>query len=179
MRALALGHRVDGDHAAGNGSAERPTRSGPKWIAGGVGALLLLAVLWPVVQNWRTPPRDSFPLSYYPMFTLERAETTRVTHLAGFDVEGNRYLIPYASVGPGGLNQVRRQINRIVERGDADDLCRSVARRIARNNREATTNIVALEVVSGTYSLTDYFTGNQIPAVERVHATCRVRPDTS
>jgi len=30
------------------------------------------AVLWPVHQNWRARPQDSFPLSYYPMFRAKR-----------------------------------------------------------------------------------------------------------
>jgi len=36
------------------------------------GLSLLAAVLWPLRENWRAARRDSFPLSYYPMFSARR-----------------------------------------------------------------------------------------------------------
>ena len=73
---------------------------------------MVAAVFSPVAENWRDHPSDGFPLSYYPMFSRQRGEVYRQTHLVGVDAENNRILIPYRFAGAGGFNQVRRQINR-------------------------------------------------------------------
>jgi hypothetical protein len=166
------------EHAAATaGPAADPTRRGGsgKWLAGGLGLLLLAAVLAPIAENWRPQPEDGFPLSYYPMFTYERGATSRVTHLVGVDGRGNRTPLPYTFAGVGGLNQVRRQLARIVGRGGSDGLCRTVASRVARDDRPPFAELVTVRVVTGTYDLADYFTGRDKAAVaERVHAECRV-----
>jgi len=60
----------------------QPTQG--KGLASGFSLLMTCAVLWPIVENWREDLTDSFPLSYYPMFTEKRAEKARVTYMVGF-----------------------------------------------------------------------------------------------
>jgi hypothetical protein len=138
------------------------------------------AVLSPIVQNWREEPEDSFPLSYYPMFTEKREATSRITYIVGTDAEGNRRRIHYKYAGGdaagGGLNQVRRQIGRMIKRGDADKLCKGIARNVARKDSGWLARVVTVEVRTDTYNLTDYFTGkSRIPVKEKIHATCSVK----
>lgn len=130
---------------------------------------LVAAVLAPVRQNWRRRPRDSFPLSYYPMFTAKRRSRMRVTHFVGLDRDGQRVHLPHDVAGSGGLNQLRKQIRRIVQRGDAEELCRAAAERVARRRRRYP-EVVAVQVVTGTYRLTAYFAGQREPDKEVVHA---------
>ena len=144
-----------------------------KWLAGAFSFLMLAVVAWPVVENWAAEPLDSFPLSYYRMFSEDRADRQRLTYLAGLDARGNRYVIPYRFAGTGGMNQVRRQINRRVEQGEAVTLCRSVASRLGRSaSRPPGVNTV--EVITGTFRMSTYFSGNRAPLEENVRARCTV-----
>ncbi len=145
-----------------------------KGLAGGLSLLTIGAVLWPVTQNWRKIPKDSFPLSYYPMFSAKRSKKATVHYLVGLGARGERHLIPYTYAGTGGLNQVRRQINRVVRGGRADTLCRIVAAKVAQEEEDRFGGVVTVQVVTGEYRLTDYFTGNRDPVSERVRASCRV-----
>lgn len=137
-----------------------------RWLAGGFSLGLIGAVLWPIVQNWRETPRDNFPLSYYPMFSHRRGKRASVTHLLGLDAAGRRIPIAYGLIGPGGFNQVRRQLRTVVERGGAAALCQEVAPRV----RAAHPEIVTLRVVTGTYTLHRFFGGDREPRAEEVHA---------
>ncbi len=143
-----------------------------KGFAGVFGALMIWAVLWPVAQNWRGQPKDSFPLSYYPMFSLKRADATTVRYLVGLDARGERHLLSHTYAGTGGLNQVRRQINKVVRGGKADTLCRLVAAKVAQRDEERFAGVVTVQVVTGRYRLTDYFAEKRGSAWERMDASC-------
>jgi hypothetical protein len=135
------------------------------------GVALLALVLWPVRQNWRATKTDSFPLSYYPMFSARRRRRMRVTHLVGYDGAGGVHVLPYLYAGSGGLNQVRKQIARTVERGDAAELCRKVA---AYPPRAGDLPLVSVAVVTSEYRVSRFFAGAREPASVVVHATAAV-----
>lgn len=135
---------------------------------------MIIAVLWPLQENWRDKPRDNFPLSYYPMFSSKREAIETFYYLVGRDQQGTRYLIPYKYAGSGGLNQVRRQIRKIVQQDRAPELARSVARRLARNEKAPWSNIVSVAVCRGRYSVDDYFHGRKDPVQEQVKASSPV-----
>ena len=145
-----------------------------KRAAASFSAALLTAVLMPLVQNWREHKRDSFPLSYYPMFSVERKKRYRVTHLVGRSASGGRVPIPYGYAGTGGLNQVRRQLSRIVAGGGADAICRSVAGKVARRGSPSLVGVVEVELVTGEYRLNGYFRGSTDPTRVVVHASSPV-----
>ena len=165
-------HGEGGDRPASDRSEPR---SADKWVAGVLSLVMIGAVLSPIVENWRERPQDSFPLSYYRMFSEPRAEVQRLNYVVGIDAQGNRHTIPYQVIGAGGMNQVRRQINKIVARGDAAQLCQSVSSRVARRRDQPYAGLDTLQVISGTYELTAYFTGDKAPRSERVQASCRIR----
>lgn len=142
-------------------------------LAGALAAGLVGAVLAPLAQHRRTAPADSFPFSSYPMFTAVRTGHKREHYLVGVDAQGGRRLLHYGCAGTGGHNQVRRQVDRLVREGRADELCRQVAGRVAR--RSGYDEVVTVEVVTGTYDLAEYFSGDREPASERVRASRAVR----
>lgn len=143
--------------------------------AGAISLAVIAAVLSPMVQNWRARPKDSFPLSYYPMFTASRGEATRITYLVGVDGEGKHHPLHYTLVGKGGLNQVRRQINRMKDEGRADKLCEQVAQKVARRKGKRHRSMVEVRVVTGQFNFNDYFlAGSKAPKNERIHAVCRI-----
>lgn len=149
-----------------------------KGLAGAFSALMIGAVLWPIVQNWREHPKDSFPLSYYPMFSLKRADATTVRYLVGVDSRGERHLLSHRYAGTGGLNQVRRQINKIVRGGKADTLAKLVAANVAERNEERYADVVTVQIISGRYRFADFFAGNREPIKERIHASCPVERES-
>ncbi len=132
--------------------------------------MMVCAVLAPIRNNWGRRQVDSFPFSYYPMFSAKRRSTVKVTHLVGEDNHDNRVRIPYSCAGSGGLNQVRRQIHRVVRRGHAEELCLRVKDEVIGRKRFG--QVATVQVVTGTYHLDDYFSGrNKQPLKEKLHAS--------
>ena len=136
------------------------------------------AVLWPVQQNWRAKPRDNFPLSYYPMFSAKREAIETFNYLVGHDAEGKRHLIPHTFAGAGGLNAVRRQINRMIREGRPDDIVQAVAKRLAARETGRWSKIVRLDAVTAKYAVDDYFHGHKQPISEKIKASCPVERRT-
>ena len=151
----------------------RPALPG-KAVAGALGVLLMGATLAPIAQNWRAQPRDSFPFSYYPMFSEKRGDKYEVNYMVGLDGQGAEHVISYQLAGRGGLNSTRRQINKLVRQQQADRLCRSVADRVARETEPPYSEIRTVQIVTGWFRFADYFAGNKTPASKRVHASCEV-----
>jgi len=150
-----------------------------KRLAGVVTVLTAAALLLPIAQNWRVAPRDSFPLSYYPMFSLKRSKRVRVTYLVGIDARGERHLLPYGCAGTGGFNQVRRQINRAVREDRVETLCQTVAASPLLKRPGPLASILEVRIVSGEYRLADYFSGkDQTPVSERMLAAVPVRRES-
>jgi hypothetical protein len=142
-----------------------------KGFAGALSLAMVGAVLWPVLENWKEEPKDGFPLSYYPMFSLKRPKKADFTYLVGLDADGGRHLLPHRYAGTGGLNQVRRQINRLAREGKAEGLCQRVAERLAGEKDGPFASMVTVQVVTGRYRLAQYFDGKKEPTRERVHAS--------
>jgi hypothetical protein len=136
----------------------------------------LLAVASPVWQNWRDVPRDSFPLSYYPMFSQDRGQTVDVIHIVGFDSERTRHVIPITFAGDGGFNQVRKQINRTYAQGRLQSMCEQVGRRLTASEADPYADIVEVLIVRGTFKISDYFAGKKHAVREEVLARVSTTP---
>ncbi|MEM6264594.1 MAG: hypothetical protein AAGI38_18930, partial [Bacteroidota bacterium] len=133
-----------------------------------VSVVLLLAVASPIVENWKKKPKDSFPLSYYPMFAKKREAHYSEYHLVGYDSQKNRHVIPYKYVGTGGFNQVRRQVIKRCKSDEAEVLGKSVAKRLAASKDPRLRNLDRVEVVKATYHLENYFFNQQPDPVEEI-----------
>ncbi|GAB4497027.1 MAG: hypothetical protein OHK0019_29830 [Saprospiraceae bacterium] len=130
--------------------------------------ILLSAILWPIRENWQKEPKDAFPLSYFPMFSLKRDTTCRVNYFVGFDNRGNRVVIPYRFVGSGGFNQVRRQINKKVRQGKGDALAQKVSKRLSKTSMAPYTELKRVALCTGTYDLDCYFLKGQKTPLEEI-----------
>jgi hypothetical protein len=148
--------------------------AGGKLLASLFSIALVCAVLWPIHQNWKSKPHDSFPLSYFPMFSAKRKAVESFCYVVGRDENGARYLIPYLFIGLAGENQTRRQIDRIVREHRATELAGSVARNLAGESEAPWSRIATVAVVRGSYVVDDYFHGRKAPASEKVLASCAV-----
>ena len=137
--------------------------------------LLSLAVLSPVRRHWNPVVSDSFPLSWYPMFRLERPEIEPMAYVVGRSRDGEVRLLPYTYWASGGFNQGRTQLNRIVSQGRArvEVLCAQIAQTAAA--RASDDDLVEIAILMGEFDRDRYF-GEGISVPERVRAfdTCPV-----
>lgn len=150
-----------------------------EWMHGRLGPGLMIAmtlglVLSPIRNNWAKEPKDSFPLSYYPMFSASRGDRYSSPSLVGWTRDGKRSVVPYTFAGSGGLNEVRRQVRKRIEEQKAQALCEKVARRVARSPRLTAAGIEGLQVITATHNLNAFFHGNKQALKEKVHASCPV-----
>jgi hypothetical protein len=142
-----------------------------KRLAAALMGATLFAVLAPLRENWRRQPRDGFPFSYYPMFSFARRKTYRVYHLQAVLADGGRRPLHYSYGGAGGLNATRRQMRRLARAGRGEAVCAKAARRLEQRGGDAFRDVVAVELVRGTYRIEDYFAGDTAPIREQVFAT--------
>ena len=129
-------------------------RVGERATAVAVCVAVLGATLSPLIQ-YRRPlnrRRDGFPLSWYPMFSAERAPRSWITHVAGVRADGSLRYLPSHLLGPGGINQVRRQLYRAAVREQrADQVAAVVAARVA--GRADCDDVVTVQVVRTRFDL--------------------------
>lgn len=136
--------------------------------------LVLSVSLFPIFQNFKSSPQDDFPLSYYPMFTKKRKQDTKVIHPIGVTRAGAKINLHYQVVADGGMNQVRRQINKQVRNQQAQQLCNHVAQMIDLHSPELHEPLVGVQIVSDRYNLAAYFAGERSPMKRNIEATAPV-----
>ena len=125
-------------------------RSEQIW-AGTVALGIVGAALWPLRQYRRPPEQrsDGFPMSYYPMFSQKRGQYGQVAYAVGVRADGVRENLRYKVLGAGGVNQVRRQIERARIRGRIQIHAELLAERIA--GRADCAQFVRVEIVLGEF----------------------------
>lgn len=119
------------------------------------------------------PPRDSFPLSTYPMFSSVR-ETSSIDVVVGFDEEGRAHRIPPSAVANAEVMQAAQTIALAVRQRRGRALCAEVAARVAENPELAL--VRRLEVQSRRFDPRTYFVDadGKEPIRLRVRAWCEV-----
>lgn len=140
-------------------------------------AATVLVVGSPIRENFKPPEEreDDFPLSYYPMFSQKRGRAASLHHLLGIGADGVEHILPHTLAGSGGLNQVRRQINRYVREERADKLARRVAHNVGRSVNPTYASVEKVQVVTSRHRYDDWFDGNKEPLRRRVRAEAPVR----
>lgn len=157
---------------------DRLGRTGALIVILVVGAAVLAPALWGA-RVISPKGRDSFPLSWYPMFSREIKETILIHHVVGFDSEGNEYRLPYTMFTKGGMNEGRARLNRMARArsGKLRATCKTVAGRLGQKlERDREYHAVErVEVVLSRYNPRKYFTGEEPDAIRRtVKARCPV-----
>ena len=136
----------------------------------------LLVLLSPAAENWKRKPQDSFPLSYFPMFTAKRSETYSARTIYGVDSSGERIVLPYRFAGSGGFNSVRRQLGVRVREKRAGELCEQVAARVGRSKKREHKQIREVRIARETHNVDAFFAGELTPLSEKVYAACEAPP---
>ena len=152
-------------------------RAGERTGAAVFSAAVLAAVLSPLLQ-YRRPLAsrvDSFPLSWYPMFSAKRRRRAWVTHAVGVTADGRRRSLPLDALGTGGLNQVRRQLYRVaVREARPDAFASALAVRVAR--RRDCADVMRVEVVRTRFDLDGCLISKRVNGDSTVLASAAVRP---
>ncbi len=135
---------------------------------------LTISVFLPVSTEFRGTHGDEFPFSWYPMFSAPRPKLERVHYVVGLTEEGERKIVHSRYYVKGGMNQARKQIDRLAsKRSTAKATCEKAARNISR--RRYYKDVVELRVVRGYYDMEKYFARREkLPEKEYVRARCRV-----
>jgi hypothetical protein len=145
-------------------------------------AVVLAAVLSPLLQ-YRRPiaarvdgfPLSWYPMSWYPMFSAKRRRRMSVTHAVGVTADGSRLFLPVEALGPGGVNQVRRQLHRVaVREARPDAYADALADRVARSQDLA--DVIRVEVVRTRFDLDDCLSSRRVDGESTVLASAEVRP---
>lgn len=165
------------DRAVPPATALARLNDGPEKALAYVAALAVTVVVAaPAWQNLRPADKrlDDFPLSYYPMFSVARTGTGKVHHLIGVDTAGHEHVLHFRHAGSGGLNQVRRQINRRVREGRADVLAALVATSVGTAESLPETSVKTVRVVTSKHRFDDFFAGDRVPRSRVVLAEATV-----
>lgn len=132
--------------------------------------LILGAAVWPALGE---PPRDSFPLSTYPMFSTLRGQAW-LDVIVGFDTNDHERPIPPRLVANVEVMQAAQTIRIAVRKRRPKLLCEQVAARVAADPEF--TQIVRLEVQSRRFDPLTYFVtaDGKAPLKLRRRARCAV-----
>lgn len=124
-------------------------------------------------------PKDSFPLSTFPMFSEGRKDgTVTVDHALALDEAGRETPIPPRIVGSDEVLQARATIGRAIKKGakESKDLCAKIAARAATNDDFATARTIELRTTR--VDAVAWFSAEEGARPEPIsmkrHASCRV-----
>jgi hypothetical protein len=150
--------------------AERPAQDFARTPALLISALVIAATIWPAL---REPPRDSFPLSTYPMFSTVR-ERPWIDIVIGFEADGSERRIPPKLIANAEVMQAAQTVSKAIRRKQTRQLCRRVAARVGESPEFA--DVVRLEVQSRQFDPRRYFTSESgtKPLRLRRRAKCEV-----
>lgn len=142
--------------------------------------VLSLATLLPIHEEFRGARGDSFPFSWYPMFSRPRPDPEWSHYVVGKTDKGERVIIPSWYYVKGSMNQARRQLDHLVrDPRTAKETCERAARRVARARRGSMSAVRTVRVVRGYFHMEEYFSkGNKEPVREITYASCRVERDS-
>jgi len=132
--------------------------------------VLVGATLAPLV---RSPDRDSFPLSTYPMFAARRPVLTTLDFAYGLTAAGERRTLSPRMLGTREVLQAAAMLERAVAGGPKQliPLCEVIASRVAAEPQLS--DVATIRIVEGTYDAVEYLV-RAAPGVEHDRWRCRV-----
>lgn len=146
-------------------------RRSERIFAAVLGVGLLGAVVSPTLQS---PPKDSFPLSNYPMFAQARnTKAVSIPHVVAFGGSGGGRPVPPEMLGSVEVMQALRTVEMTVNRGPtaAEALCRSTAT-VLRQVGGDWSDVVRLEVRVDVFDALTYFESDRTPIAAHTYAVC-------
>ena len=135
-------------------------------------AVTVAAAVAMLLPPLRDPPRDSFPLSTYPMFSWVVEPVRWVDLAVGLDVAGADVTLDPDAIG--GTDEVivaGSTVRQAVRNGRSDELCREIAERVAD---DGPSSVTAIEIRSDQIDARRWYDGDRTPLDRAVRASCEV-----
>lgn len=147
-----------------------------KRVASLFSVAMALAILAPLNASWRGDEGDSFPFSWYPMFSRARPDPERADYVVAEAADGSRVILNSQLYARGTMNQARRQLLRLAsDPRSAARLCRDVAARLGAKEDAELRRAERVRVVRGWFDMKDYFgNGNKKPLREVNYSVCPI-----
>jgi hypothetical protein len=144
-----------------------------RWAALFFSAGMLLLVCSPALRD---PPRDSFPLSDYPMFSHGRPDPfMTLTHAVGITPDGRAVpLPPLVAADNREVLQAMMTISSSVHGGRGAVFCEEVAARVRASDDTDLADVTAVAIVTSRYDAIAYFETGPEPLSRQVHVRCAV-----
>ncbi len=140
----------------------------PKWGAVVVSVVTVFLVVQPA---FRDPPRDSYPLSNFPMFAQPLEATNSADAVIGVTADGDRRtLSPQRIAETDEVIQAVGYVHNELAAGRTGRLCSDVAQRVAD---AGPSQVVSIQVLTERQDAVAYFQGARNPEVT-LHASCEV-----
>jgi hypothetical protein len=142
-----------------------------------VSAVLLAAVLSPLLLDAQDPRTDSFPLSTYPMFSYDKPRTATVTSAVAQGPDGLEVPLAPKFIGTSETMQALRTIQNSVRAGRerAKELCKTIAARVARSTDPELAGVDRVAFVTLTVDSIDFLSGDRTPLARRIEQRCKVK----
>ncbi len=138
-------------------------------LAYAISIALVGAVLSPMIGE---VPKDSFPLSTFPMFSHKRPATVEIDHVVAIDDNHDVHVVPPQLVAGSEVLQTKAAIAHAVNRGKQArrKLCRDVAARLAQDDDYR--RIKRVEVRRDRFNVARYFSESKKPLHTQVFVRC-------
>jgi len=138
--------------------------------------LLTFALLSPLKRDWRGEDGDSFPLSWYPMFSKPRPALERIVYMVGVLPDGTRRVIKSNYFARGPMNQARMHVAKYAQRKKtSDELCKRASEKMSKRTRGSKSRMGQVRLVRGHFSREAYFgAGQELPEKDVVMAACHI-----
>ena len=138
--------------------------------------LLSFALLSPLKKEWRGEDGDSFPLSWYPMFSKPRPELEKISYMVGVLSDGSRRVIKSTYFVRGPMNQARMQVSKYAQRKKtSDELCNKAAGKMSKRKRGPQSRMGQVRLVRGHFFREAFFGADQeLLEKDVVMAACHI-----
>jgi hypothetical protein len=138
-----------------------------------IAIITVVAVVLVLSPALRSPARDGFPLSNYPMFATDVGSTAVVDTAVGLQADGRLVtLSPMLVTGTDEVILAASTVSNAVAGGAdrASRLCAEIAGRVAGHRPE----VVQVRIATETLDAVGWFDGQMTPSDVEVRATCPV-----
>lgn len=126
---------------------------------------------------FRTPPRDDFPLSNYPMFSEKKDPRVTIQQVIARDGHSADVILPPQFVANEEVMQAAATLRRAWNGGPERlaTLCGEIASRVGASHRGDLKAAKEVLIVSRSHHAVQYFGGDRLPESEETLVRCEVR----
>ena len=125
---------------------------------------------------FRSPPRDDFPFSNYPMFSERKDPGVTIQQVVALSEHGRRIVLPPTFVANEEVMQAAATIRRAMSAGPAglQNLCTEIAARVKQSDQADLQGATEVLILSQRFHAVKYFSESRQPEREETLVQCGV-----